>query len=70
MSIRDQARAVARQARRVRDRHKSPDISTMPGIKYKHNGSVDTWRYFKDKSRRKKFLRETDIDDYEIINND
>ena len=68
MSFREQAQEITRQAKRVREKHKSPDVSQMPGVKYDHNGAVKTWRFFKSKERRKKFLRETDIEDHELIN--
>jgi len=62
LTMREWVKEVTSKARKS----KSPDVSQMPGVRYKHNGAVDTYRFFKSETRRKKFMKENDID--ELIN--
>jgi hypothetical protein len=62
LTMREWVKEVTTRAKKF----KSPDVSKMPGVRYKHNGAVDTYRFFKSESRRKKFMKENEID--ELIN--
>jgi len=57
LSMREYVKEVTDRAKKF----KSPDVSKMPGVRYRDN-NVDTWRFFKTEEKRKKFLREHDVE--------
>jgi hypothetical protein len=57
LSMREYVKEVTDRAKKFR----SPDVSKMPGVRYRDN-NVDTWRFFKTEEKRKKFLREHDVE--------
>lgn len=57
LTMREWVKEVTARAKKF----KSPDVSKMPGVELRENG-VKTYRFFKNKERRKKFMNENDID--------
>ena len=58
LTMREWVKEVTTRAKKF----KSPDVSKMPGVEYRHNGVVKTKRFFKDEKRRRKFIKENEID--------
>jgi hypothetical protein len=58
LTMREWVKEVTTRAKKF----KSPDVSQMPGVEYKHNGAVTTLRFFRSEARRKKFMKENEID--------